>query len=1254
MSQNLDPEAIDKFNESLRELNNSMPSFILGLSQAAGVASGSLKASEALDKLSNKTKELTALEEAEAAVKKKLEIIEANRTRAQSNATDALQKFAHGLTDTSTEFSKFNGALGSAGNAAFEISKNFGLLGMAVGGLIKATTMVAQAATKQADNALKATDEFNKMGAAGGLTAKTIAEMGIKIGLSNEQFGLMPKALKRAGDSITSLGASTADGQKKLMGMLAVTNEQREAFQRLGIGQEELMERQSDYVALQKASGMQLVGNMRTEAGLQKASLEYTKNLLVLADITGQDVDSVAAQQKQAQAAYEIQLDNFRIANEIKKAEKDTSEEGKKRLEQLQNEKKSRDATLAVVSSIGDQDLTAGLQKFFATGAITEQSAMYAQLGIDMQGFRKRMQEGEDISGEFANALRDATQKKVEEVGTAAAFNKEVGKVFNLTEKTLAWTAANAETDFKAKKKNAEASVGTPDDKKGKTGKTSEEDPAQKARNALTTTTIEINRVLEKTLLAGSPLMSGFNALTIATTALTAAAGVAAIALGAMAAKSAINKTLETAGNIGGSGAGGGILDRIFGSGSKDSGSGTPSGTPSGTTGNTPKSKNRSGRVRTARGRVTKSPVSAVPASVPGVAGGEAGSKVMAMIGDAGPALAKLGPGVGEGAAGFLKAFANPQVVLGAAGLGASIAAMIATIGAGIAGASWIMGKALPTLMEGIQSFEKLDGQKLSAAGTGILDLGKGLAVFGVGGAAAGIGNIAQNMSDGITAFFGGKTPIDKLVEFSKLDIDGPKTKSNAEAFVAFGEAMAKTGLGTASSGIGNLAGNIADGINKIFGKKDAIEKFVEFSKLQVDPKKTKEMAEAFRAYAEGINVLSSSPSTGSKPSNNATTAPPATAPATSTTATPATNTAKPATATSTTATPATNTEKPTATPATATSTPTTNTAKPTATSTSSTNSSSTLNAMGSAALYGGPAVKPTVGSAPTISFPSMGSSGTDGGVDGKTGTGTSDAPKVATAKGSVASLDEKAIKDMIIKHEGKVNKPYKDSLGLWTVGVGHLIGDGKSLPDAWNREFSDAEIMKLFDEDYDHHRKAAESIPGFDKFNSAGQGALTDLTFNMGPSWFKRFPNTSKQIEKGNAEGAAAGLQDSKWYTQVGKRAAEVVGLISQGGIQAKDGGIADGPIEGYPATLHGNEAILPLNPDSILTKLSKMSVSELEKESTTNTTSSSSTTENVISSNTEMIELMKMFIEKMDDFIDAQSDSNSIQSELLMYSKV
>jgi hypothetical protein len=105
----------------------------------------------------------------------------------------------------------------------------------------------------------------------------------------------------------------------------------------------------------------------------------------------------------------------------------------------------------------------------------------------------------------------------------------------------------------------------------------------------------------------------------------------------------------------------------------------------------------------------------------------------------------------------------------------------------------------------------------------------------------------------------------------------------------------------------------------------------------------------------------------------------------------------------------------------------------------------------------------------------------------------------------------------------------------------------------------------------------------------------------------------------------------------------------------QASAGAMVSGSDSGYPveATFHGNEIVAPLDPDSILTKLSKTSVAEMQKENVNNS-SSSSTNEIMASSNAEMIDLMKMFVEKMDDFIDAQSDSNSIQNELLQYSKV
>ena len=228
----------------------------------------------------------------------------------------------------------------------------------------------------------------------------------------------------------------------------------------------------------------------------------------------------------------------------------------------------------------------------------------------------------------------------------------------------------------------------------------------------------------------------------------------------------------------------------------------------------------------------------------------------------------------------------------------------------------------------------------------------------------------------------------------------------------------------------------------------------------------------------------------------------------------------------------------------------------------------------------------PAAPAAPSAAAPAAVKQKSAGGKDGgaeKTGSNNMSAPKPAALKtGSKGggSMSDADIKKMIIGHEGKRHEPYKDSLGLWTVGIGHLIGDGKTLPPEWNRKFSEEEVMAMFEKDYEKHKKQAESnVPGFSKYDSMGQGALIDLTFNMGPGWPKKFPNTSAKLGAGDKEGAAAGLTDSKWYGQVGGRAPTIVGMIRNSEVMAEEGGEFSGPDSGYPATLHGREAVIPLD---------------------------------------------------------------------------
>lgn len=143
---------------------------------------------------------------------------------------------------------------------------------------------------------------------------------------------------------------------------------------------------------------------------------------------------------------------------------------------------------------------------------------------------------------------------------------------------------------------------------------------------------------------------------------------------------------------------------------------------------------------------------------------------------------------------------------------------------------------------------------------------------------------------------------------------------------------------------------------------------------------------------------------------------------------------------------------------------------------------------------------------------------------------------------------DDASVMAMIKKHEGFKNKPYKDSRGLWTVGVGHLIGDGKTLPLEWDRTFSDEEVNALFAKDFAHHKELASRAPGWDLANASGKAALIDLTFNMGLGWVKKFKKGVEALLKGDFKTAADEFVDSEWFKQVKGRAVTVTALLREG----------------------------------------------------------------------------------------------------------
>lgn len=261
---------------------------------------------------------------------------------------------------------------------------------------------------------------------------------------------------------------------------------------------------------------------------------------------------------------------------------------------------------------------------------------------------------------------------------------------------------------------------------------------------------------------------------------------------------------------------------------------------------------------------------------------------------------------------------------------------------------------------------------------------------------------------------------------------------------------------------------------------------------------------------------------------------------------------------------------------------------------------------------------------------------GGDAGAPGDKTPNPATAPKKSKgAAAGGANMSDDEIKKMIVAHEGIRTKPYKDSLGLWTVGVGHLIGDGKTLPADWDREFSKEEVMALFDKDYAEHKRAAESrTPKFDKMTGAGQGAFTDLTFNMGPNWLSKWPKLKAQIEAEDTQGMTSNLAGSTWAKQVKSRSNDIIALAEQAFPKMAKGGITDGTSIAGEA---GPEAVVPL-PDGRTIPVT-MDISQL------------------VQKMDEMIEILREQYEssdsdKLDEMIRVLKDQHSTSEKILQIS--
>ena len=123
-----------------------------------------------------------------------------------------------------------------------------------------------------------------------------------------------------------------------------------------------------------------------------------------------------------------------------------------------------------------------------------------------------------------------------------------------------------------------------------------------------------------------------------------------------------------------------------------------------------------------------------------------------------------------------------------------------------------------------------------------------------------------------------------------------------------------------------------------------------------------------------------------------------------------------------------------------------------------------------------------------------------------------------------------------ITANEGEVLKPYRDSKGYWTIGIGHRIFG--EVPQKWKEGIGTQEMFNLFFQDYKSALMTAQNIfPDLEDYPEDAQMVLVDMCFQMGNK-VKRFSKMREAIDTGDWNLAAWEIIDSRYLLETPVRA--------------------------------------------------------------------------------------------------------------------
>jgi len=128
-------------------------------------------------------------------------------------------------------------------------------------------------------------------------------------------------------------------------------------------------------------------------------------------------------------------------------------------------------------------------------------------------------------------------------------------------------------------------------------------------------------------------------------------------------------------------------------------------------------------------------------------------------------------------------------------------------------------------------------------------------------------------------------------------------------------------------------------------------------------------------------------------------------------------------------------------------------------------------------------------------------------------------------------------LREQLIRHEGLRQRPYMDTAGKLTIGVGRNLTD---------RGLSLDEVNLLLDNDIASAREdVLHAIPWSRQLDTDRFDVLVNMCFNLGIPRLIGFKNFLASLRVGAYDAAAQYMLDSRWATQVGARATELAAIV-------------------------------------------------------------------------------------------------------------